>query len=143
MGHLQPLPIAKGHWQRIGIDFITDLPILGTGHDCIVTFVDLMTKRAHWRASKMTIIARPLRTYSSTTSSAYTECFKRLYMAAMYASQQTIGEKLRGFCRQSCSCLWRSIQTWMVSLKTQPRQLYPIYVASQLMIKPIGTTTCH
>jgi hypothetical protein len=57
MGLLQPLPIAKGRWQRIGIDFITDLPISGNGHDCIVTFVDHMTKRAHWRACKKTIDA--------------------------------------------------------------------------------------
>jgi transposase InsO family protein len=57
MGLLQPLPIAKGRWQRIGIDFITDLPISGKGHDCIVTFVDHMTKRAHWRACKKTIDA--------------------------------------------------------------------------------------
>jgi hypothetical protein len=38
MGLLQPLPVAKGRWQRIGIDFITDLPVSGSGHDCIVTF---------------------------------------------------------------------------------------------------------
>jgi len=57
MGLLQPLPIAKAHWQRIAIDFITDLPISGNGHDCIVTFVNHMTKRAHWRACNKTIDA--------------------------------------------------------------------------------------
>ena len=57
MGLLQPLPIAKGHWRKISIDFITDLPTSENGHDCIVTFVDHMTKRAHWRASKKTIDA--------------------------------------------------------------------------------------
>jgi hypothetical protein len=57
MGLLQPLPIAKGRWQRIGIDFITDLPTSGNSHDCIVTFVDHMTKREHWRACKKTIEA--------------------------------------------------------------------------------------
>jgi len=57
MGLLQPLPIAKSRWQRIGIDFITDLPTSGNGHDRIVTFVDHMTKRAHWRACKKTIDA--------------------------------------------------------------------------------------
>ena len=57
MGLLQPLAIAKGCWQRIRIDLITDLPILGDGHDCIVMFVDHTTKRAHWRASKKTIDA--------------------------------------------------------------------------------------
>jgi hypothetical protein len=55
MGLLQPLPIAKGHWQRISIDFITDLPTSRNGNDCIVTFVDHMTKRAHWRACNKTI----------------------------------------------------------------------------------------
>jgi len=48
MGLLHQLPIAKGHSQRMTIDFITDLPVSGIGHDCIVTFVDHMTKRAHW-----------------------------------------------------------------------------------------------
>jgi len=57
MGLLQPLPIAKGRWQRIGIDFITDLPTSGNDHDCIVTFVDHITKRAHWRPCKKTIHA--------------------------------------------------------------------------------------
>jgi hypothetical protein len=57
MGLLQPLPIAKGHWQRNTIDFITDLPISGNGRDCIVMFVDHTTKRAHWRACKKTINA--------------------------------------------------------------------------------------
>jgi len=57
IGLLQPLPIAKGRWQRIGIDFIPELPTSGNGHNCIVTFVDHMMKRAHWRACKETIDA--------------------------------------------------------------------------------------
>jgi hypothetical protein len=57
MGLLQPLPIAKGRWQRIDIDFITDLPTSGNGHDCIVRFVDHTTKRAHCRAFQKTIDA--------------------------------------------------------------------------------------
>jgi hypothetical protein len=40
---LQPLPVAEVRWQRIGIDFITNLPVSSSGHDCIVTFIDHMT----------------------------------------------------------------------------------------------------
>jgi hypothetical protein len=58
MGLLQSLPIAKGYWQRIGIDFITDLLISENSHHCIVMFVDHMTKGAHWRACKETIDAQ-------------------------------------------------------------------------------------
>jgi hypothetical protein len=58
MGLLQPLPIAKGRWQRIGIDFITDLPTYDNGHNCIVTFVDHMAESAHWRACRTTIDAQ-------------------------------------------------------------------------------------
>jgi hypothetical protein len=54
---LQPPPVAKGRGQRIGIDFITDLPVSGSGDDCIGTFVDHMPKRAHWRACRKTIDA--------------------------------------------------------------------------------------
>jgi hypothetical protein len=57
IGLVQPLPIAKGRWQRIGIDFITDLPTSGYGHDCFVMFVDHIMKRAHRRASKKTMEA--------------------------------------------------------------------------------------
>ena len=57
MGLLEPHPVAKGSWQRMGIDFITNLPVSRSGHDCIVTFVDHMTKRAHWRAGRETIDA--------------------------------------------------------------------------------------
>ena len=54
-GLQQTLPIAKGHWQRMGINFITDLQVSGNGHNRIVTFVDCMTKRKHWRSSCGTI----------------------------------------------------------------------------------------
>jgi hypothetical protein len=57
MGLFKPLPVATGCWQTIGIDYITDLPVSGSRHDCIVTFVDHMTKRAHWRACRKTIDA--------------------------------------------------------------------------------------
>ena len=57
MGLLQPLPTAKGHWQRFGIDFLTDLPVSGSGHNCIETFVNPLTKRAHWWARRKTIDA--------------------------------------------------------------------------------------
>jgi hypothetical protein len=54
-GLLQPLPVAEGRWQRIGIDFVTDLPVSGSANDCIAPFVVHMTKRAHWRACRKTI----------------------------------------------------------------------------------------
>jgi len=57
MGLLQPLHIAKGHWERIGIDFITTQPILGNVHNCIVTFVDHIPKRPHCAACRKTIDA--------------------------------------------------------------------------------------
>jgi len=57
MGLLEPLPKAKGHLQRIGIDFITELPISGNGHDCIVTFVNHVKKRGRWWACKKSIDA--------------------------------------------------------------------------------------
>jgi len=57
MGLLQRLPVPRGHLQRIGIDFMTDLPMSEDGHNCIVTFVDYMTKRAHCHACRKTINA--------------------------------------------------------------------------------------
>ena len=60
-GLLQPLEIPKRRWERINVDFITKLPraeatktdlrIYGD-NDTVITFVDALTKRAHWVAAK-------------------------------------------------------------------------------------------
>jgi hypothetical protein len=57
MGLLQPLPVAQGRWKRIGVDFVTDLPESSSGNDCIVNFIDHLTKHAHWRACKKSLDA--------------------------------------------------------------------------------------
>jgi hypothetical protein len=48
-GLLQQLTVPQGRWERIGIDFITDLPPSGAaGYDAIMSIIDHMTKRAHF-----------------------------------------------------------------------------------------------
>jgi hypothetical protein len=44
--------VPKDRWRRINIDFITKLPTTEAGNDTIVTFIEGMTKRAHWVATK-------------------------------------------------------------------------------------------
>lgn len=48
LGPLQLLPVPDGRWNRIGMDFIVGLPRTKTGHNCIFTVIDHMTKRAHF-----------------------------------------------------------------------------------------------
>jgi hypothetical protein len=50
-GLLQPLDIPEERWKRINIDFLTKLPTTENGTDTIITFVDGLTKRAHWVAT--------------------------------------------------------------------------------------------
>ena len=57
VGLLKPLPVARGRWERVGVDFITDVPTSSRGNDCIVTFVDHFSKRAHWMPCAKTIDA--------------------------------------------------------------------------------------
>jgi hypothetical protein len=57
MGLHQPLEIAEGRWERIGVDFITDFPVSQCGNDAVITYVDYFTKRVHWRPCKKTIDA--------------------------------------------------------------------------------------
>ena len=45
---LQPLPLPKAPWQNIGMDLIVGLPSTSNGHDAILTFVDRLTKYAHF-----------------------------------------------------------------------------------------------
>lgn len=55
VGLLNPLPVARGHWERVGVDFITDVPTALNGNDCIVIFMDHFSKWAHWMPSAKTI----------------------------------------------------------------------------------------
>jgi hypothetical protein len=49
MGLLHQLTVPQRRWERIGIDFITDLPPSGpAGYDAIMSIIDHMTKRAHF-----------------------------------------------------------------------------------------------
>ena len=50
-GLLQPLEIPAERWKRINIDFIVKLPTSSSGNDTIITFIDGLTKRAHWIAT--------------------------------------------------------------------------------------------
>ena len=57
-GLLQPLEIPRRRWQRINVDFIIKLPLtvpgeLPTdgGNDTVITFIDALTKCAHWVAA--------------------------------------------------------------------------------------------
>ena len=52
---MQPLEIPRRCWQCINVDFITKLPLTTPGelpthggNDTIITFIDALTKHAHW-----------------------------------------------------------------------------------------------
>ena len=47
-GLLQPLPIPKGAWDSVSVDFITGLPETARGYDSIMVVVDRLTKMAHF-----------------------------------------------------------------------------------------------
>lgn len=62
-GELQSLPIPKGPWEEITMDFITDLPPSageGTAFDAILVIVDRFTKFAIYIAVTKTITAEEL-----------------------------------------------------------------------------------
>jgi hypothetical protein len=56
-GTLRPLPIPKGVWDSIGIDFVGPLPKSKEGHDCILVVVDRFSKMVILRACNLTINA--------------------------------------------------------------------------------------
>ena len=47
-GLVLSLDIPSERWKRINIDFIVKLPLSSSGNDTIITFIDELTKRAHW-----------------------------------------------------------------------------------------------
>lgn len=54
---LSPLDIPKQPWQSIGMDFSTGLPVSAQGNDTILTFIDRLTKQAHFVPTRATIDA--------------------------------------------------------------------------------------
>lgn len=54
---LQPLPVPHKPWQDIGMDLITGLPASSAGNNAILTFVDRLSKQAHFVPTKNTIDA--------------------------------------------------------------------------------------
>src|SRR6266480_230516 len=61
-GLLLPLPVPKGRWHQIGIDFIVKLPRSRQGNDCIISIIDHLTKRAHFIPTKESMSAREFAT---------------------------------------------------------------------------------
>ena len=55
---LQSLPIPKQPWEEISMDFITGLPESQQGNNTILTFVDRLTKQAHFVATTATLDAK-------------------------------------------------------------------------------------
>ena len=56
-GLLQPLPISDSLWSDISMDLITQLPKSLNGNDCIVVFVDRLSKQFHAIPTKTNISA--------------------------------------------------------------------------------------
>ena len=143
MGLLQPLPVAEGRWQRIGIDYITVLPVSGSGHYCIVTFVDHMIKRAHWRACRKTIDAP-----------AFACIFMDDIVRLHGVPQEVVSDRDVRFTAD-----YLKEVDWIVQTKLRmstgflpetdglsgnsDKMVVPLCVASPLTIKPIGMTTSH
>jgi RNase H-like domain found in reverse transcriptase/Reverse transcriptase (RNA-dependent DNA polymerase)/Integrase zinc binding domain/Chromo (CHRromatin Organisation MOdifier) domain/Retroviral aspartyl protease len=59
-GKLQPLDVPMDKWCSVSMDLIVDLPRTKTGYDTIVTFVDRLTKMAHFAPTTTTVSAEEL-----------------------------------------------------------------------------------
>ena len=57
-GLLQPLPVPAEKWDTLTMDLIVHLPKTKSGSDAIITFVDKLSKMAHFAATTTTCNAR-------------------------------------------------------------------------------------
>ncbi len=58
VGLLCPLYIPEGPWDWVSMDFITDLPHTKSGYNCILVFVDRLTKMVHLAPTTTTVDAQ-------------------------------------------------------------------------------------
>jgi len=56
VGELHPLQIPDSQWDMLSVDFIVELP-LSSGHDAVITVVDLVSKQAHFIPTHTTVTA--------------------------------------------------------------------------------------
>jgi hypothetical protein len=56
-GLLQPIPIPGDKWEQMTMDLIPGLPLTKNGYDCVVTFVDRLTKMVHFAPTTTTVNA--------------------------------------------------------------------------------------
>jgi len=56
VGELHPLQIPDSRWDTLSVDFVVELP-LSSGHDAVMTVVDLVSKQAHFIPTHTTVTA--------------------------------------------------------------------------------------
>ena len=57
VGELHPLWIPDSRWDMLSVDFVMELP-LSSGHDAMMTVVDLVSKRAHFIPMHTTVTVK-------------------------------------------------------------------------------------
>lgn len=56
-GLLQPMPIPRGKWESVGMDFIVGLPCTKAGYDSIMVVIDRLSKMVHLIPTTSTVTA--------------------------------------------------------------------------------------
>ena len=57
VGELHPLWIPDSRWDMLSVDFVMELP-LSSGHDAMMTVVDLVSKRTHFIPMHTTVTVK-------------------------------------------------------------------------------------
>jgi len=57
VGELHPLRIPDSRWDTLSVDFVVELP-LSSGHDAVMTVVDLVLKQAHFIPTHTMVTAK-------------------------------------------------------------------------------------
>jgi len=106
---LPPLSIAKGHCQRLGIDFTTNLPISEDGYDWIVMISPHMTNRAQWKHQQNVYRSESDTQYSQTLrlTSALLRSTSRCSQTPLQICN-VLSDCARAFWR----CSWTHLQLW-------------------------------
>jgi hypothetical protein len=143
VGLQKPLPVARGCWERVGVDVITDMLTSFRGNKYIVTFVDHFSKSVDLMPFTKTFDTAEFAQLFCEAIIQLHGAPARLLATEIHALRCISRQKRVTSYRVSCSCECRFTHKQTGCQRSQISRSRGIFRHSPLTIKTSGTPCLH